>query len=362
LPVMAPAWTLGWFRNVAPRGVEPRFAIVRDRDVLIGIAPFYVMTHRKGRIDYRIPAIEMGMRLAPLALPGREWEVAAAAAKVLARAQPRPDIVAFEGLPVASPWLVGLREGWPGRTRPPTRTYNVLSSPIVSLDGPSFEDWLAHRSSNFRGQMRRAQRQFHAAGGTVRRSTPETLVDDVQTLLHLHASRWENRERASSWVALGSSLQAMLEEAGKSLLGASDRFRLQMLEVEGEPISAQLFISAGQQVLYVNGGWDERFSSMKPAQLAIFLAIEEAFAAGDRCVDLGAGVLHYKLRFSNGDDPVSWNILMVPSPQLPLTWARTLPMLTKARVRIAAKRMLSDAQVEQLRRLRTRGLALTPKR
>ncbi len=128
------------------------------------------------------------------------------------------------------------------------------------------------------------------------------------------------------------------------------RFRLWILELQGKPISAQLFIGAGGEVAYVNGGWDERFAHLKPAMLGILYAIEDAFAHSHERMDLGAGALPYKQRFADGSDPVAWNILVVPGSRLPLTVLRTAPMLAGSALRDKAKRALSAEQAERLRR------------
>ena len=40
-PFGAPAWTLGWWRHLAPRGARLAVVAVRDADELVGLAPFY---------------------------------------------------------------------------------------------------------------------------------------------------------------------------------------------------------------------------------------------------------------------------------------------------------------------------------
>jgi CelD/BcsL family acetyltransferase involved in cellulose biosynthesis len=351
-PQMSPAWIGPWWRHLALPGAEPRVAAVRDGETLIGLAPFFV-NHRTGqRVDYRLMDIRIFGRLCPLAVPGREWEVAGAVAGTLARAHPRPDILAMEALPLTSCWPLAMRDQWPSQMRPVLSQYLVCGCPTVSLGEGSFEDWLAAKSSNFRGQMRRLSRRFQADGGIARTSTPATLRADVGAFVRLHGARWEGRGE-SNLVALGESLSPMLREVGERLL-ASGRFRMRMLELDGEPISAQLFLAAGPRVLYVNGGWDERFAHFKPHMLGLFGAIEDAFARAEQTLDLGLGEQQYKLRFSDGDDPVAWNVLMVPSRRLPLTWARTAPMLMKSAAREAVKRGLSPAQADRLRGLLAR--------
>lgn len=351
LPLMAPAWILPWLRRLAPAGAEPRAVAVHEGDRLVGIAPFYtVRDGSRGRVDYRLPGIELGARLAPLARPGREWEVAEAIAQALATATPRPDLVALESVPPDSLWLAGLREQWPARIRPPVRVYHVHGSPTVTLSGGTFESWLAQRSASFRKNCRRRGRMFEAEGGVMRLGSAQTLDADIETLLALHTERWSERGE-SSLTARADRLPEMLREAGEALL-ESGRFRIWIMEVGGRPIWANLFLAAGGELLAVNSGWDEQWARMSPPLLGMLHAIEDAFARGERRLDLGIGDDPFKLQFADGNDPVAWGILMAPGARLPATALRTAPMLTGSALRDAAKRTLSAEQLDRLRNLR----------
>jgi CelD/BcsL family acetyltransferase involved in cellulose biosynthesis len=352
LPLMAPATIMSWWRHLAPPSAEPRSVAVRDGEQLIGLAPFYVTPKARQRVDYRLPGIELAARLSPLSTPGREWEVAGAVTQALATARPRPDLIALEGHPVASQWPAALRDSWPGALRPVLRQYVTQGAPTVFLGQPSFEDWLSGKSANFRSQMRRMRRRFVADGGVARVSTPDTITADIDTFMRLHAARWEKRGR-SGIVAMGEKYSATIDEISRSHL-EDGRFRLWILEVQGTPISAQLFIGAGGEVAYINGGWDERFAHLKPAMLGILYAIEDSFAHAHARMDLGAGALPYKQRFADGSDPVAWNVLVVPGSRLPLTVIRTAPMLARSALRDKAKRALSVEQAERLRGLRNK--------
>jgi CelD/BcsL family acetyltransferase involved in cellulose biosynthesis len=351
VPMAAPAWMLGSWEHVDSPGSELRVVAVRDGDELVGIAPWFTSGRDGGRVDYRILSATMP-RSAPLAVPGREWEVAAAVAQALAAASPAPDVIAFEGVSVGAHFPIALREQWPGRLRPPTRRYLVQPSPTVSLAAGSLDGWLASKSSNFRGQMRRIRRQFDAAGGSVRMSTADTLQDDLATFLRLHAARWEHLGD-SSIVADADRIMALFESVGRAHVD-DGRFRLHLLEVDGEPISAQVFAAAGGEVLHMNGGWDERYARLKPSLLCILAGLEDAFERGDARMDLGPGTQPYKLRFADGDDPVAWTVMVVPGRRLPLTFARLAPSVGGVIVRDAVKRAATDEQREQLRSLRAR--------
>jgi CelD/BcsL family acetyltransferase involved in cellulose biosynthesis len=352
-PMAAPAWMLGWWRHAAPPGAQLRLVVVRDRDEVVGIAPFFAdRGGRRGRLDYRLLGGEMP-RTSPLAVPGREWEVAEAIGRALAEADPRPDAVALESMPLASHWAVALRDTWPGPMRPVARQYFVQGSPVITLAGGSFDAWLAAKSRSFRSSIRQGRRHLEAAGAVSRVSTEATLRADVEAFVQLHAARWEGRGE-SPLMAIGAELAPMLEEIGRALL-PSGRFWIRLLEVDGEPAAAQLYSAAGGDVVWMNSGWDERFASLRPVVMALADEVEASFARGDRRLDLAPGEDPYKLRFADANDPVAWTIMLVPGRRLALAGARTAPMLTRIAVREAARRALTDEQQAHLRRLLSRA-------
>jgi CelD/BcsL family acetyltransferase involved in cellulose biosynthesis len=351
-PLAAPAWVLSLSREIARASETPRIVTVREGERLIGLAPLCVdLAQPRRAADYRLLAGDMP-RTTLLALSGREWEAAGAVAGALALSDPRLDVLALESIPVATCWPVALAEQWPGRVRPLLRQYFTMSSPTVALTQGSFDAWLGAKSSNFRSQMRRMRRRFAEAGGVGRFSTRETLHEDWAAMVRLHAGRWEGRG-ASSIVAGGASLNAAYEAIGHELLEQGE-FRLRVLEIDGKPISVQLFGAIGSEVIYINGGWDEEFAQFKPAMLGILDAIEDAFARGERRMDLGPGAQPYKLRFADGTDPVAWWVLIPPGRRMPLALARTLPRTTWRELRDAAKRALPPERVDRLRALRRR--------
>jgi hypothetical protein len=171
--------------------------------------------------------------------------------------------------------------------------------------------------------------------------------------VRLHASRWEGRG-GSHLVGLGAGLAAVLNDIGQTLLNKEGRFRLRLLEVEAEPISAQLFLAAGDRVLYVNGGWDERFAKLKPSMLGILDVIEDAFERVEEHVDLGLEEQQYKLRFADGSDPVAWIILIPAGVRLPLTLLHTSPIRGRVALRHTLKTRLSEKQLSGFLRARER--------
>src|SRR5438067_1879477 len=239
---------------------------VLDGSQLAGLAPFYLDSRRPG-LGMRLPGIELAGGLAPLVAPGRAGDVGRAFAAALARSPLCRGPVSLEGNPRALDWAGVLAQGWPGRLRPASRRYQVQGCPRATLDASSFEEWLTSKSANFRGSMRRLRRRFRAEGGRSRTSTRDTLSRDVEAFVRLHVERWQGKG-GSSFVRLGSALTDLLVQIGRAQLDQQGRFRMRVLEIDGEPITAQLFLAAGDRVHYVNGGWDGRFAGLKPPMLA----------------------------------------------------------------------------------------------
>jgi CelD/BcsL family acetyltransferase involved in cellulose biosynthesis len=321
-PMCAPDWSLAWWRHVAPRGALLRTVLVRDAEgALVGVAPYFASVSRMGRTDYRLLGSGLAHPLAPVAVPGRAADVAASVAKILERARPRPHVLTVEGASACSQWPALLAQALPGRFPPWRYRSSCLPAPVVTRRGRSAEEWFAGRSANFRQQMRRLRRRLEGQGGRLRLARAGDIEADVAALARLHRARWTAR---GSPGVIDVQVERMLSDAGRALAGKG-RFRLWVLEAEGTPISAQLFTAAGGEMVYWNGGFEERWSDVKPAMLTILGAIEHAFSDGIDRVHLGAGAQPYKRRFADADDALTWDALVLRDARYPVTRAQLLP-------------------------------------
>jgi CelD/BcsL family acetyltransferase involved in cellulose biosynthesis len=352
MPSAAPAWVMAWWRHVAPAGAQPRVIGVRDDGRLVGVLPFHTTPVRRRPVEYRLMAGDFGVAMSPLAVPGREWEVAREAGRVLAASPLRPDILDLGPMPLASHWLPALREQWPGLLRGsfrgPAYRYAIEGSPLILLRQPSFDEWLASLSSNLRKNLRRRWRLFEREGGTLRISTAATLRSDAEAFARLHRARWQGRG-LSRLVALGDRLVDLLVDVGSELLDAG-RFSLLVLEIDGEPIAIDLSLEAGGTVTTVNAGWDERFARLSPSQLTLLRLVEECYRRGARRLDLGIVAYPYKLAFADGNEPVAWSVFLPPARGL----ARAYPVILRKRVRDAAAGALPEEQFAKVMLLRRR--------
>jgi CelD/BcsL family acetyltransferase involved in cellulose biosynthesis len=342
LAVAAPAWVLSWWRHVAPPDLEARVVAVRDGKELIGVAPFYVSPHRRGGVECRLMASEFGVCMEPLALPGREWEVAGQLGRVLASSRPRPDVLAFGPMTIASHWTTAVHSLWPGKILGVLRQCRFEGVPVIILRELSYELWFASLSAKFRHSLRRSERLFEAAGGTTRWTTSETLRADAEAFTRLHCARWEGR--GSRFDDLGDRLPDWFEDLARDLID-DGRFKMCVLELDGAPICADFALIAGDELATVNTGWDERYAKLEPAKLAVLRVVRHAYESGCRRVHLGCGEKPNKLRFANGNDPAAWTVIMPPSPRLPKTYGHELPHLLNRRARDAAKRALPAQQL-----------------
>jgi CelD/BcsL family acetyltransferase involved in cellulose biosynthesis len=350
LPMSAPAWMLGWWRHVAPRSAELRIIAVRDHNRIVGIVPLYVdLGRRLGARSYRLLAHDLASVAGPLAQADFEWEIAEVAAKLLDTRELRPDLLELGPIPASSVWGIALRERWPAAMRPLAHR-RVLPVPVASLQGRTFDAWLSERSAHFRANLRRRHRLFEQAGGNYRFTDRASVRADIATFADLHARRWESRG-SSRLVALGDRLHALLAEVAGTLLDDA-RFRLLMLELTGDPISAELCFAAGGEVVTFNFGWDEQHRRLSPPLLSLLRTIEYACTRGERRVDLGWGGNTYKDRFANGTDAVMWETLVPPGIQLARGLPCALPAIVGARARDSAKRLVPQTRVAQLRELR----------
>jgi CelD/BcsL family acetyltransferase involved in cellulose biosynthesis len=333
-PMAAPAWALAWLRHLAPQDAQARVIAVRDGDALVGLAPLFVHSDG-GATAYATLGERFLWRVLPLADPARSWEIAQAIWTKLLSLDPAPDILRFRSASSGGwygPWHLA-HMATPGRRAPIVRKGDLSPCPFIEFDG-TFEQWFAGRSANFRSEMRRLRRRFAEAGGTIRTSAPATYEQDLATYIRLHMSRWDGRE--SGWAAFADFLPKMLLEVVRAL--PEQRVRLYVAELDGGPIGAQLFTSAGPVLAYHNGGWDERHSRLKPGLLGVCHALEQALAEGQRRLDFGPGDYSYKLRFANGDDPVLRSTLFFPGARLAGALASRSPQLaSRLGQRVAAR-------------------------
>ena len=340
-PFCAPAWMMSWWEHVAPPGARLRVMAMFEDEQLVALAPFFADRGMGGVRRYRLLGASTSAPLDILARTGIEPEVAAALVDTLRDADPRPDVLMFEGMPATSPWTKLLGERWPGLRACPQYTQ---PSPYIELGDSTYEHWFQSRTSHFRSNLRRGLREMDKVGASVRLSTRSELARDLATFGHLHRTRWSKRGEAG---AVDARIERMLQRAGEQLIDAG-RFHVWSMQVDGRDISSHIFLAAGGSTSYWLGGFDRDGAGVRqPAVMTIRAAIERAFQSDATIFDLGPGAQTYKYSFARLERSIEWVLL------IPRGW-RSLParaQMLRPRARILLAQRLTPGAKRVVRRL-----------
>ncbi|MGI8660806.1 MAG: GNAT family N-acetyltransferase [Thermoleophilaceae bacterium] len=303
-----------------PDGAELRVVAATDRGRLVGIAPLWLVRDPLRGPRYRVIAGGLSAPVGPLAESGREREVALVIASALSEARPPARELGFEGHRGGSSWPLALAEAWPGR-RPWIHSVPPVASPTVCLQDLSYEQWLGGKTQNFRQQARRFRRRLERDGARFEIAGPDGIDMALNAFVELHGERWSARGGSN---ALVEGISPMLTEVAREL-APSGRFRVATIELEGRLISVHLFLAAGGEVSYWNGGFDERWEHHKPSLQALLFAIADSMERGDRRMDLGPGAQDYKQRLADDEDVVDTLTLVPRGLAYPLSRLRLAP-------------------------------------
>jgi CelD/BcsL family acetyltransferase involved in cellulose biosynthesis len=346
-PYCSPAWMLAWWRHARPSGARLQVVTVHDDERLVGIAPLWQGSKPFAGPFHRLLAGGLSAPVGPLAVPGREAEVAAAIASALAGGSggAAARVLRLDGQQGTPVWPTRLADAWPA-ARPWIHSALPIASPTVQIEQLDYERWLAGKTQNFRQQARRFRRRLEKDGARFVAADLGRIDEFLQAFVALHGARWSERGGSN---ALVDGLVPMLSDAARELLPLG-RFRAFGLEVDGAFVSVQLFVAAGGEVSYWNGGFDERWERSKPALQTLLFAVGDAMERGDSRIDLGPGAQDYKLRLADGEDVVDTVTLVPRGPAYPSSRLRLAPY----QARWGLSRRLTPEAKRRLRRLARR--------
>ncbi|MEA2445017.1 MAG: hypothetical protein QOJ12_2309 [Thermoleophilales bacterium] len=344
-PYCAPGWLVPWWRHVgAPAGSLLRVVVVRDAHGLAGVAPFHARRWR-GVWRYELMANDMSSRVEPIVRSDVAEGATRALLAGLAVATPRPAIVGLAGVPVESRWGERLRAAWPGE-RPYVRRVPCPVAPVVTLTAEGVDAWLSGRSSNFRGQMRRYRRRLAEAGAAHRATERLDAIDaELAEFERLHRGR---RESLGGTDAFPPGARAMLADVARELLPCG-RFELTWIELDGRAVASHLFVGAGRELSYWNGGFDDDYAQLRPSYVGLVDGLGAGIERGYERLDLGPGDQSYKYRFADGEDQLESVVLFAPGRSL----ARAAYAPERARAALAAR--LTTEQKDWIRSRLPRG-------
>ncbi|MGD9694496.1 MAG: GNAT family N-acetyltransferase [Thermoleophilia bacterium] len=348
-PGSLPDLLIAWRRHVAPREALTRVVTVRDGGRLVGLAPFLVDRGPLGIAYARMFGTpSLPQRSGILAAPGREEEVVRLVARALAASDPAPGVISLQRIDAGAAAPSLLRRAWPEPLGARLHWHQREPAPVLSLAGRGYDDWLATKGSRTRQKLRRARRRLAERGvAFALAESPAEVAEALDAYRRMHGAHWGDRSRL--W---REPSMAMLREAAERLV-PSGGMRLYLLRTADGIISVEIVLAAGGEAALWNRGWDPAWARESASMVALHDVIEHCFAVGDVRLDLGEKAQPYKLRLSDGDDPVAWATLIPRGRSFPQAVVATAPERWRHRARAAAMR-LPDPAVERIKAVRRR--------
>lgn len=182
--------------------------------------------------------------------------------------------------------------GWAERLG--ARVVERTSSPVVSLTEPTWDEFLAGRSSNFRQQVRTAERRLADRGLRFRLTEdPGRLRHDLDVLFALHRARWPGSHWFAAAEAFHRDFAALALERGW--------LRLWLLELDGAVAAAWLGYRFAGIESYYQAGRDPALRRERVGFVLLAHSIREALADGMSEYRLLRGDETFKYRFATSD-------------------------------------------------------------
>lgn len=281
------AWTQTWWEHYGG-GRELAVRRVRDRDGrLAAILPLY----RADRSGVRLLRF-LGHGAADLHGPlcaEADRALAAAALRDAAHELGPAGVLLAERL-AGGEGAAGALDG---------RVVRVEPSPVLAVEGRSWEEWLQSKSSNLRQQVRRMERRLAREHELAFRLTedPSRLEEDLDTLFRLHDARWAAEGGTDAFSADRRAFHRAF--AARAL--EQGWLRLWTADVDGSPAAAWYGLRHAGRDWYYQLGRDPRWDAAKIGFVLLVHTIRDAFEDGLQAYHFGLGGEEYKSRFASAD-------------------------------------------------------------
>ena len=346
-PFVSPDWFWAWLRTCGRRD-RPFVPILEtENGRLRGIVPLVASGPRRlGVLHFAGAAF--GDYFHPAAAPGEdETETAAAAAAALAARRREWGILVADYVDRESGWFEQLvHDG--SATLAATRYHDRPSVyRSVALSGLDWDAYLATRSINMRGQVRRKLRALERDHAVAFRETTSsaTLRRDMETLFDLHRQRWATDRSTVFSTPAARDFHLQFAEAAL----ARNWLRLWTLEVDGAPVAAWYGWRLGDRYLYYQAGFDPAWSRYSPGFLLLAHTVRAAIEEGAPTYDMLLGDEPFKSRFADVERTAETLVLtraihparaLVAADAALRRTARRLPRTAYAPLRTALSPML----------------------
>ena len=302
-----PEWLTAWQRHFGA-DQELRIYTVREGGRLAAVLPLVLWRSARPRV-LRFAGHGPSDAMGPVCAPADRALAASALEQVLGEGG--WDVLLAERLPTRE-LLGGL----------PARELQSEPSPVLSIEGQSWDDYLASKSSNFRQQARRRERKLAKEHELSFRlaDDPERLDADLEALFRLHDERWSEE---GSGALQDDRRTAFHRDFARSALERG-WLRLWLLELDGAVAAAWYGLRFAQRELYYQAGRDPELERLAVGFVLLVHSVREAFEDGMLEYDFLRGGEGYKDRFTDDATAVT-------------TWAAGRGPLGRATVAVAPR-------------------------
>jgi CelD/BcsL family acetyltransferase involved in cellulose biosynthesis len=278
-------WAMSWWRHWGRSRPQLVISCRRPDGALTAMLPLYLAADRPLRV-LRFIGHGAGDVLGPICSPQDRGQTASALQRLLAGSGFRWDLLVAQQVPAANGWAGALGGHVLRRERCPT----------LALDWPSWDDYLASRSANFRQQVRRRERRLTRQYDLRFRctTTGDTLYKDLDVLFALHDARWG----ADASSALAGPRRAFHREFAARAL-QHGWLRLWFLELGGAPAAAWYGFRLGGIESYYQAGRDPSWDGWSVGAVLLAHTIRTALEEGMREYRFLRGGEAYKDRFTD---------------------------------------------------------------
>ena len=293
-PFITPDWYRAWLRSFGDQSTPFVVSLRDDGGSLVGLMPL-VLSQRRHLPTLSFGGADYGDYYQPVARSEADEEtVARTFAQVLGNRKDEWAMIVADYVDEDAPWTQAL-----------TRSNAVSLKPIRYHEHPSvylsiplrdqtWDEYLAGRSRNLRGQLGRKRRALERLGTVRFRRAGDDLEGAMNTLFDLHARRWAGK--GSTIFSSRSAREFHMEFARDAQ--EHDWLRLWFLDVDEKPIAAWYGWSIGGRYLYYQAGFDPAWSRVSPGLLLLAHTIEAAFHEGASEYDMLLGNEPFKERFA----------------------------------------------------------------
>lgn len=281
-------WAATWWRHFGDERPQRILGCEDERGDLAAIVPLYLHSRfplRVLRFAGHFPADLLGPVCAPELGPA-----ALAAARRHLGERRDWDLLLAERLPAG---LGAALDGSWLRSEP---------EPEMAIETSDWDEFLAAKSSNFRGQARNRERRLLRDRGLRYRlvEDPDRLDEDMETLFSLHEMRWRSQNMEG---AFGGGLKPFHREFAREAL-ANGWLRFWIAYLDERPAAAWYGFRFGGADWFYQSGRDPEQESTSIGFVLMTHTVRDAVQSGSSAYKLLLGGEEYKARFSSSEPEV----------------------------------------------------------